>query len=430
MRRCGGGFDRFLIQLLCVCLITHIVPHCSAKIKVKTSMRPTLGWNSWYALGKEAGWPITTERVILETAQALVSTGLRNAGYDTLVIDDSWEAVSRAPRPNDGLRANRKKFPHGMKYIADRLRSPDFNLTLGLYTVPGNFTCSGEVEENAGNKGALGSFGHVQADIDLWVGEWGVGYIKNCVCNTTASLRSHAYIDMKKAIERYPDHSVTYECANFMDNPWSSNEAKDRICNIWSVSDDVPDDFESWTAGVDKAVQDKVNRYAGISDRGGGWSSFDYLQVGGKQTIAEYRSQISMFAILAAPIFIGTDVRNITEEGLQVYLAKEILQVHQDSLGHPGVRIQQNTQKGYEIWVRRLRDNRSTCAWMVFNRAATGQHILVSFSTMPTYCFGPNTEEFSLRDAWEKKTLGTFSRNGHLTVNLDAHSCAVLIVSV
>ena len=246
---------------LCVCLfIAHIVSHLpAAAVSTAAAIRPTLGWNSWYALGKEAGWPITTERVILDTAQALVSTGLRDAGYNTLVIDDSWEATSRGPRPDDGLQANSDKFPRGMKFIAETLRSHAYNLTLGLYTVPGNFTCSGEVEEKAGEKGALGSFGHVQADVDLWVGQWGVGYIKNCVCNTTTSLRAHAYADMKRAIERYPNHSVTYECANFMDNPWASSEAKDKICNIWSVSDDVPDNFDSWTAGVDKAVQDRVS---------------------------------------------------------------------------------------------------------------------------------------------------------------------------
>lgn len=156
----------------------------------------------------------------------------------------------------------------------------------------------------------------------------------------------------------------------------------------------------------------------------------DYLQVGGKQTISEYRSQISMFAILAAPIFIGTDVRNITESALSVYLAPEILAIHQDSLGQPGLRIQQNVQKGFEIWVRRVRDNQSTCALMVFNRAATLQRIFVSFSTMPAYCFRPSTETFSLRDAWKMKTLGKFSKNGNVTVDLERHSCSVLVASL
>ena len=94
---------------------------------------PTLGWNSWYGLGKAAGWPSTREDVILETAAALVSTGLRDAGYTTLVIDDSWEATRRRPPPNAGLEPNPAKFPRGMKYVADRLTS--MTLTLGLYTV-------------------------------------------------------------------------------------------------------------------------------------------------------------------------------------------------------------------------------------------------------------------------------------------------------
>ena len=109
--------------------------------------------------------------------------------------------------------------------------------------------------------------------------------------NTTSELRSHAYNEMRAAIERHPDAEVVYECANFMDRPWAGSEAADHVCNIWSVSDDVPDDFDSWTAGVDRAVTNDVNRYAGPdlplgssapASRGGGWSSFDYLPVGGK----------------------------------------------------------------------------------------------------------------------------------------------------
>ena len=150
-------------------------------------------------------------------------------------------SLARHRRHMTGLRPNPLKFPHGMKFVADHLR--ERNITLGLYTVPGNYTCSGETG------GERGSLGHIDADIDLWVGEWGVGYIKNCVCNTTKETRSHAYTDMRRALDRHPERAVTYECANFMDSPWASSEASNHICNIWSVSDDVPDDFDSWTAG-------------------------------------------------------------------------------------------------------------------------------------------------------------------------------------
>ena len=426
LNKAFASMERLLGPVAVVLSLTTFLESVSASSSFGASAQvPTLGWNSWYALGKASGWPLTNESVILDTARALVATGLRDAGYNTIVIDDSWEATTRNSPPNDGLQADREKFPRGMKFVVDYLHK--LNLITGLYTVPGNFTCSGEIEENHGMRGALGSFGHIQADIDLWVGEWGVGYVKNCVCNTTATLRSHAYIDMKRAIEKYPNHSVTYECANFMDEPWAANEAKDRTCNIWSVSDDVPDSFEEWTAGVDKAVIDRVNRYAGPSPAGGGWSSFDYIQVGGKQTYDEYRSQISMFAILAAPIFIGTDVRSISTIDLAVYLAPEILAIHQDPLGRPGHRIEHNTSRSYDVWSRELSSN-ATCALFVLNRAPSKQCvrlILANFDCL----VNSGTNKFILRDAWAKEDIkGVFTiDDGAISLSIETHACKLLV---
>ena len=103
--------------------------------------------------------------------------------------------------------------------------------------------------------------------------------------------------------------------------------------------------------------------------------------------------------------------------------------MHQDPAGQPGHRIQQNVQKGYEIWSRRLSGHQSTCAFMVLNRAAKAQRVVLMFEHMPQDCFlGAN--EFRLRDAWARKDLGNYSKNGTVSVDLESHSCAVLVTSV
>jgi len=172
--------------------------------------------------------------------------------------------------------------------------------SVGLYTTPGNYTCAG-----AQGGGEPGSYGHVRDDVDLWVNQWGIGFLKDCVCNTTKSLRQHAYKDMKQALLA-SGRSVTYECDPFMDRPWDTLY---DVCDFWAVSDDIPDDFHAWSQQINSSYAEGINAHAGS---GAGFNSFDYLQVGnGGQTLTEYRAQMSMYAVLAAPLFIGSDVRCI-----------------------------------------------------------------------------------------------------------------------
>jgi len=180
-------------------------------------------------------------------------------------------------------------------------------------------------------------------------------------------------------------------------------------------------------------VTDEVNRFAGPAPQGGGWSSFDYLQVGGAQTLDEYRAQLSMMAVLAAPIFIGTDVRSIGQDELSVYLAPEVLRVHQDVLGQPGTRIEQDKGAEWEVWARSIHDAGS-CALMLLNRARQPQTIHVAFSavnaTMPN-CFVRGSGavghplRLRLRDAWAREDLGV--QEGHYSMALKSHSCALLV---
>ncbi|CAK0805755.1 unnamed protein product, partial [Prorocentrum cordatum] len=224
--------------------------------------RPPMGWNSWYAWGRAAGWPATNETNTKLTADLMVTLGLRDSGYRFLVVDDSWENTHR--EEDGSLMANPLKFPTGMEHVSAYVRAA--GLELGLYTTPGNYTCSGQQ-----GGGEPGSFGHVQQDVELWVGKWQIGYLKNCVCNTTEALRTHAYSDMKAALTSM-NKSVVYECDPFMDRPWATLNS---VCNVYAVSDDIADSFEAWTSQVD------VSYSAGVSKsiRASSWPSSSGLRI-------------------------------------------------------------------------------------------------------------------------------------------------------
>jgi len=374
---------------------------------------PTMGWNSWYALGKKAGWPITDQASIQQSAEALVSSGL-SKWYKYVVIDDSWENDHR--EPDGSLLPNPTKFPDGMPAMVKFVRSR--GMEVGLYTTPGQFTCSG-----AAGGGEPGSLGHVKQDMDLWVGTWGVRYIKDCVCNTTHALRQHAYKDMAKAINE-TGKDVVYECDPFMEQPWITAQG---VCDLWSVSDDIADDFDAWTHQID------LSYAAGVIPKGGpgGWNSFDYLQIGnGGQSYTEYASQFSMFAMIAAPIFIGSDVRNMTAETLAIYSADEVIQVSQDPLGVPAMKI--SSSGTVEVWARPLKqhpDSGPLCAIALFNRGAEAQVVAVSWSQLAV--LGNQWQQMTtgaVRDLWKRQAVGVLQ--GGINATVQSHAVVVLRVSV
>lgn len=382
----------------------------------ETLLPPTMGWNSWYALGRDKGWPITNETTVRDTGRALVETGLNRLGYRFLVVDDSWENTHRE---SDGtLMPNPRKFPSGMKNLSTYLSSLEGDIVLGLYTTPGNFTCSGEI-----GGGERGSWDHVKQDIDLWVNDWGVGYVKNCVCNTTKSLRRHAYGDMKDAISS-TGRNVVYECDNFMDKPWLW---LNRTCDILAISDDVGDSFSSWLAVVDGGFEDGA-----LPNPIGSFSSLDYLQIdvsNGGQTAVEYESQFAAYAILRVPLFIGTDLRTIDDESLAIYSNREVIAVSQDPSAAPPIQL--TTSARLRVFARVMKghaDSGPVCALFVLNAGVESTNATVEWSDLSA--LGRPWGRVSLmavRDIRRGRSLGFLRQN--VTLPLDAHESAILRIT-
>lgn len=387
---------------------------------------PPLGWNSRYTLAQATRGPESTGAMINATANALRILGLAAAGYRTVVIDDTWQAWDER---SGGYRADPAQYPQGMGAVAEHLRR--LNLTLGLSTGSGNYSCK-DLHDG------FGPSRHEHDDVAQWVKHWGVGYVKSWGCNGMAK-------GVRRVIDTQPA-PITLECGNYLEAPWHQAPAGKRVCNVWAVADDVADTFEGWTAAVDRLVEAGLNRHAGAAPgtHSGGWSLIDYLQVGGSQSLDEYRAQLSMYAVLPAPLFIGTDVRGLAPETLEMYLHEELLYLNQDAAGRPGTRYYQDRLMGVEVWVRPLATfyGYLKAAFLLLNRSSATKQFTLNFQAIGHNVRGmeswnvtvpasddtssqdaaPATREVlmvlevELRDVWAKKNLGSFKGEFSTTV--------------
>jgi len=308
---------------------------------------------SWNAFGRELD-----EAAVLGNADALVRSGLRDAGYDYVCLDDHWHGG----RGMDGrLRPDPVRFPMGIRGLADELHAQ--GLRLGIYTCAGRLTCGGEP----------GSEGSEEVDAATFA-EWGVDYVKDDYC--------HAPPDRDAAIERYRRMGsalatsgrpmVFAICEWGQRAPWEW--APSVHAQLWRTSDDIQDAWAG-TGGI-LAVADATEPLAAFA-RPGAWNDPDMLVAGlrGKSrpgaagTIgcndAEYRTQVSLWSMLAAPLLASCDLRTADVATLDILRAPGVLAIDQDRLGRAARRIGQRGT--LDLWQRPLTGGATAVA--VINRA-------------------------------------------------------------
>jgi alpha-galactosidase len=356
---------------------------------------PPLGWNSWNAFGVRVN-----EALIRETADAMVSSGLRDCGYQYVVIDDCWSVKDRRDANGD-LIPDPERFPNGMKALADYVHSR--GLKFGIYSDAAEWTCAHYP----------GSFGFEAQDAALWA-SWGVDFLKYDYC--------HAPSDQTTAIERYTRMGDALRgCGRqilFSLCEWGGRApylwGRQVGGQMWRVTGDVVDSWTSvllgtwWALGIDTAIDLAVNLhdYAGP----GGWNDLDMLVIGlggqgnvggGGAKLLEYQTQFSMWSILCSPLMIGCDIRNLSPEIAAILMNREILAVNQDPLGKQAVRIQKNGV--LEIWRKPLADG--SLALALLNRGSSGAKI--SFTAAEIGLL--DTFKGSVRDLGRQVDLADFS---------------------
>jgi len=325
----------------------------------QVAQAPPMGWNSWnFFAGK------VTDQDIRGAADQIVSTGMKDAGYTYVNIDDTWEGE----RDANGVLHTNSKFPD-MKALADYVHSK--GLKIGIYSGPGPRTCAGYA----------GSLGHEEQDAQLYA-SWGIDYLKYDLCsfreevmekqapNDKAEqmrLMQAAYAKMGKALKATGRPIVYSFCQYGWDAPWEW--APSIGGNLWRTTDDVSPNWDR--IAVIGFSQAGLERYAGP----GHWNDPDMLEVGnGKLTFAENRAHFSLWAILAAPLLAGNDLPHMTPEVKSILTNRDVIAIDQDKLGRQGSR-------GYaegevEVWTRSLSGGAKAIA--IFNTAYNGR-----FATHP-----------------------------------------------
>ena len=378
---------------------------------------PPMGWNSWNVFGKDIN-----EHVLRETADALVSSGLRDAGFTYLVIDDLWEGGRDSATGQ--LYEDKTKFPSGMKSLADYVHSK--GLKFGIYSDAGTKTCGG----------MPGSYGYEEKDAKTFAG-WGVDYLKYDYCyspdytsaNNDYKMAIARYKAMGDALKKTGRPIVFSICEWGPRSPWLWG--KEVGGHLWRTSYDVADIWdrpnnEHSPIGILTSIDAVANlaRFAGP----GGWNDPDMLVVGLKNsgfikgggcTDTEYSTQMSMWSMFSAPLMIGCDVRNMSESTKKILLNKEVIAIDQDPLGEQAIRIFRHN--GLEAWKKPLSGDRYAIA--LFNRNENAAAMSVGGNDLEI----EDSAQYNVREIYEPVSAAKPFQK--LSTKLSAHETKIFILS-
>ena len=372
------------------------------------ALTPPMGWNSWNTFACNVD-----EALIREMADAVVSSGMKDAGYAYIVIDDCWHGQ----RDSLGfIHPDAQRFPSGIKALAEYIHSK--GLKFGIYSCAGDQTCGGRP----------GSRGHEYQDAISYA-QWGVDYLKYDWCNNTGLNSVGAYTTMRDALYAAGRPIVFSLCEWGDTKPW---EWAKNVGHLWRITGDITDCFDcevnhgSWSSwGIIKTIELRkgIRQYAGP----GHWNDPDMLEVGRGMTLNEDRAHFSMWAMLAAPLMAGNDLRNMKKEITEILTNKDVLAVDQDSLGVQGLKFNDN-ESGVETWVKPLKNG----DWAICFLNKSEQKQKIDFDWSKKYIaddiskntLKTNEVTYSLRDLWAKKNLGSTKKN--LVADIPSHDVLMI----
>jgi alpha-galactosidase len=365
------------------------------------SRTPPMGWNTWNKFGCNLD-----EQMVRNAADAMIRIGMQEAGYQYVIVDDCWQS-DRDSQGNPS--ADPKRFPSGIKALADYVHAR--GLKFGLYADAGDKTCAGRP----------GSRGHEYQDARQFAA-WGVDYLKYDWCHTTDQDPRLAYTRMRDALHATGRPIVFSICEWGRTQPWLW--AKD-VGNLWRTTPDIMDRWEgkAWPSWLFSGygLMDLVDAQADLTAYAGPghWNDPDMLEVGnGGMSNTEYTTHFSLWAIMAAPLIAGNDMKQMSWDIRSILTNKEVIAVDQDPLGVQGRRVQHS--KNYDLWVKPLHDG--TIAVAVVNRSKTDQTFTVRWPDIGL----PTARTVAARDLWAHRDLGTFT--GGATFAVASHGVMMLKV--
>ena len=391
-----------LLAALCSSLTASLF--AQSAVSRGLALTPPMGWNTWNKFACNV-----SDELVRGMADAMVKSGMKDAGYQYIVIDDCWQ-VSRDAQGN--IVADAQHFPNGIKAVADYVHS--LGLKFGIYSDAGAKTCQGRPA----------GLGHEYQDARTYA-SWDVDYLKYDWCNTLPGQDARSsYANIRQALDASGRPIVLSICEWGSHQPWLWGN--DVGGNLWRTTGDIQDRWEGkreWSPGncCNNGVMaiadqnDSLYSYAGP----GHWNDPDMLEVGnGGMTTTEYRSHFSLWALMAAPLIAGNDLRSMTPEIHDILTNKEVIAVDQDPLGIQGHRVAKNGDA--EIWSKQMQDG--SRAVILLNRGGSAQEITVDWEQIgyPAHLSG------AVRDLWAHKDLGKFT--GKFSAQVESHGVVMVTV--
>jgi alpha-galactosidase len=360
---------------------------------------PPMGWNSW---NKFAGR--VDDAAVRGMADAMVSSGMKDAGYVYINIDDTWEGAARDAQGN--ITTN-KKFPD-MKALADDVHSK--GLKIGIYSSPGPNTCAGYE----------GSYAHEEQDAKTYAA-WGIDYLKYDWCGArilyTDEEMQAVYQKMGDALLKSGRPILYSLCQYGRAEVWKWGPEVGG--NAWRTTGDIRDSWDSMTKiGFD---QDELAPYASL----GHWNDPDMLEIGnGGMTDDEYRTHMTLWSILAAPLLAGNDLRNMSDSIREILTNREVIAIDQDKLGKQGRRLSKSGSSPdvQEIWIRQLSGGAQAVA--LFNRGSAPATITVKWSDL-----GRKSAPTHARDLWSHNDLKLDPTSASYSAIVPTHGVVLLRLS-
>ncbi|AQZ63369.1 Alpha-galactosidase precursor [[Actinomadura] parvosata subsp. kistnae] len=371
---------------------------------------PPMGWNTWNTFGCNIN-----ETLIKQTADTLVSSGMRDLGYQYVVVDDCWFDPNRDSAGN--LQANPSRFPSGMKALGDYLHAR--GLKFGLYQAPLDKTCAQYFNSYPG---ATGSLNHEAQDARQFAA-WGVDYLKYDWCSPTGTIddQVRTFAKMRDAL------AATGRPILYSINPNSIHEKTGPqrdwgdVANIWRTTEDITNAWNTGqTNGYPMGIQNIVNVNVPLAGRArpGAFNDPDMMVVGrGGMNDTEMRSHFALWAVMAAPLIAGNDVRNMDAATSAILKNQSLIAINQDPLGLQAAQVSNDGTR--RILAKRL--SNGDVAVALFNQGGGTTTISTTAAAI-----GLSGTSFTLRDAWTNAVTTT---TGAISASVPAHGTAVFRVS-
>ncbi len=367
------------------------------------ALTPPMGWNSWNHYGCNID-----EALIHETADALVSSGLRDAGYIYVNLDDCWHGERDA---QGNIQPDPVRFPQGMKALGDYLHAR--GLRFGIYSDAGRQTCAGRP----------GSQGHEFQDAAQYA-RWGVDYIKYDWCNTGEDEEQRnpreAYRTISQAIAATGRPMILSICEWGDNKPWLWGK---QYGQLWRTTGDIINCWDclvghgSWTSSGILPILDKQVELRAFSGPDG-WNDPDMMEVGNLPTLQENRSHFAMWAMLPAPLIMGTSIEDMKPEIRAVLSNRGLIAINQDKSGLTALRWISTPE--YDVWARALADGDWAIA--LLNRSNEPQKISIDWKELPLgddlYSMNARLDQttYALTDVWTGKPAGSTAQPLQRTV--------------